>query len=94
MSLNKKIAEGGLTQEPCPLRQNHVIIHSGTTLREIRATTSSTHALHIIVLFRVTDCLREGHPHHVQLRVEISWAQKLNRSKSDPAGSIKNTLVS
>jgi hypothetical protein len=25
----KKIAEVGLTHEPCPLRQNHVIIHSG-----------------------------------------------------------------
>jgi hypothetical protein len=27
--LNKEIAEVGLTHEPCPLRQNHVIIHSG-----------------------------------------------------------------
>jgi hypothetical protein len=26
--LNKKIAEVGLTHEPSPLRQNHVIIHS------------------------------------------------------------------
>jgi hypothetical protein len=29
MSLNKKIAEVGLTHEPFPLHQNHVIIHSG-----------------------------------------------------------------
>jgi hypothetical protein len=28
ISLNKKIAEVGLTHEPRPLRQNHVIIHS------------------------------------------------------------------
>jgi hypothetical protein len=28
ISLNKKIAEVGLTHEPCPFRQNHVIIHS------------------------------------------------------------------
>jgi hypothetical protein len=27
-SLDKQIAEMGLTQQPCPLRQNHVIIHS------------------------------------------------------------------
>jgi hypothetical protein len=27
--MNKKIAEVGLTHEPRPLRQNHVIIHSG-----------------------------------------------------------------
>jgi hypothetical protein len=26
--LNKEIAEVGLTYEPCPLRQNHVMIHS------------------------------------------------------------------
>jgi hypothetical protein len=26
--LNKKIGEVGLTHEPCPLRQNHVIFHS------------------------------------------------------------------
>jgi hypothetical protein len=28
ISLNKTIAEVGLTHVPCPLRQNHVIIHS------------------------------------------------------------------
>jgi hypothetical protein len=28
ISLNQLIAEVGLTHEPCPLRQNHVIIHS------------------------------------------------------------------
>jgi hypothetical protein len=30
MSLNKRIAEVGLAHEPCSLRQNHVIIHSGS----------------------------------------------------------------
>jgi hypothetical protein len=32
MTLNKKIAEVGLTHEPCSLRQNHVIIHSVNVL--------------------------------------------------------------
>jgi hypothetical protein len=29
ISLNERFGGVGLTQEPCPLRQNHVIIHSG-----------------------------------------------------------------
>jgi hypothetical protein len=35
ISLNKKIAEVGLNHVPCPLRQNHVIIHSANTIFKI-----------------------------------------------------------
>jgi hypothetical protein len=34
ISLNKKLAEVRLTHEPCRLRQNHVIIHSGIRFSE------------------------------------------------------------
>jgi hypothetical protein len=35
ISLNKKMAEVGLTHEPCRLRQNHVIIHSAVGQYEV-----------------------------------------------------------
>jgi hypothetical protein len=34
--LSKTIADVGLTHEPCHLRQNHVIIHSGYEFRDSR----------------------------------------------------------
>jgi hypothetical protein len=48
--MNRDIAEVGLTHETCPLRQNHVIIHSGflvafTSAITLTATDVACHSL-------------------------------------------------
>jgi hypothetical protein len=38
ISLNKKIAEVGFSHEPCPFRQNHVVIHSESAPQQMEAS--------------------------------------------------------
>jgi hypothetical protein len=50
ISLNKNIAEVGLTHEPRPSRQNHVIIHSVNSQRTVEHISFRTVNMILIIV--------------------------------------------